>query len=331
MIVTALTSGRNGPSSRYRIRQFIQPLAARGIRLTEFFPGINKYTARHLWPLSHLTRLPGVLASQRAVLTIFERETFHGRCTLERFAGGKRLLDIDDALWLLNQTGFSEKLARECNGVIAGNDFIADYYRKYNANVWVLPTSVDTELWQPADRPKRSTWTIGWIGTSSNLGYLNLIEKPLADFFARHPKTELLIVCDRRPAFRLIPKSHVRFVRLTTKSEVQMVQEMDVGLMPLPDTDWGRGKCALKMLSYMAAGVPVVSTRVGVSALLLEQGAGIAAKTEGDWFEAFVQLFTRRNLALEFAAAGRKLVEERYSVNKNVAELAKIFFAVLKT
>src|SRR5437773_4897197 len=111
--VTALTSGRHFPSSRFRVRQFIEPLHALGIEVSERYPLVNKYYTMRPAPLGMLARLPGVIASRSAAVTWFERELVPGKFTLERYAGAKRLVDIDDALWL-NAPHFSEKLARLC-------------------------------------------------------------------------------------------------------------------------------------------------------------------------------------------------------------------------
>ncbi|MEJ7712383.1 MAG: hypothetical protein WKF84_21640 [Pyrinomonadaceae bacterium] len=92
--------------------------------------------------------------------------------------------------------------------------------------------------------------------------YVYAVEEPLADFLAERPDSELLIVCDRPPSFKRIPSQSWRYVPWSPANEVDLVREMDVGLMPLADTEWERGKCAFKMLSYMAVGRPVVVSPV---------------------------------------------------------------------
>ncbi|HXD33840.1 MAG TPA: glycosyltransferase family 4 protein [Pyrinomonadaceae bacterium] len=322
--VAALTSGKHFPSSRFRIRQFIVPLQSFGIEISEHYPFANKYHTKRLVPVGMLARLPGVLASRQADVTLFERELLPGRFTLERFAGTKRLVDIDDALWL-NADRFSEKLARLCDGVIAGNRYIAQHYQHAGARVWVVPTSIDTDKWRPANSRAKDRWSIGWTGTSSNLKYLSAIEEPLAAFLNEHQDTELLVVCDRQPAFKKLPPQSWRFVRWTPDTEVESVQSMDVGLMPLPDTEWTRGKCALKMIMYLAAGVPAIVSPVGVAKEILAAGeVGLSASDDNDWYESLTRLYNNRELSSRLAASGRRLVEEEFSVHSNAPKLAAV-------
>ena len=110
------------------------------------------------------------------------------------------------------------------------------------------------------------------------------------------------------------------------ENEVGLVQLMDVGLMPLEDSEWALGKCGFKMLSYMAAGLPVVVSPVGVNAEILSRAElGFAATSPADWFEAFERLYRDRELGKRLGANGRRVVEEHYSVKTNVLKLAEIF------
>jgi glycosyltransferase involved in cell wall biosynthesis len=247
--------------------------------------------------------------------------------TLERYAGRRRLFDVDDAIWLLSEESFSEKIVELCDGVIAGNQYIADHYREQGARTWVVPTSIDTNVWRPLERKRaHASWTIGWIGSASNLPYLYEIEEPLADFLNDHDDAQLQLVCDREPAFKKIPAHRLRFVRWSPETEVALVQEMNVGLMPLPLTEWTLGKCAFKMISYMAVGIPVIVSPIGVNREILEQAqVGLRADTANEWYDALHALYEDRELGTRMGAAGRMLVEEKYSVTSNVVALASIF------
>jgi glycosyltransferase involved in cell wall biosynthesis len=332
MKVTALTSGRYVPSSRFRIRQFIEPLRRLGVSVAEHHPPLDKYALKRVPPLAALARLPAVLAARAGDVVWLERELIADRHTLERFVGARRLFDVDDAIWLLNGSNFSEKIAAGSLGVIAGNEFIADHYRRHCERVWVVPTSLDTRVWKPPAHREGAEWVIGWTGTSSNLPHLLAIEEPLADFLSRHDDCRLLIVCDREPRLNKIPARSRSFVRWSPENEVASVQRMNVGLMPLPDTQWARGKCALKMLMYMAVGIPLIASPVGVGDRLIRRAeVGIAAKSGGEWYEALRLLFDRRELASVMGMAGRKLVEEEYSVAKHAVTLADIFREAAET
>src|SRR2546423_2081892 len=330
--VTALTSGKHVPSSRFRVRQFIKPLASLGIQVSEYPLIIKKYTPG-ISPminafsdiLKMFARAPGLLAAKSSDVTWLERELVPRRYTFERFAGPKRLFDVDDAIWLTDESRFSEEIAKHSTGVIAGNQFIADYYHKLGVRVWVVPTSVDTESWKPELKKKRNGWTVGWIGSSSNLKYLYAIEESMADFLAEHRTSELLVVCDRKPSFKIILPTAWKFARWTPENELKLTQKIDVGLMPLPETAWSRGKWALKMLLYMAVGLPVIASPVGVNSEILRQAEiGLPAVNKDNWYEALRLLFADRKRAFSLGRAGRRLVEEQYSVKQNVCKLAQI-------
>lgn len=324
--VSAHTFGKHDPSSRFRVRQFIEPLARLGIEVAEHYPPLSHYRLARFPPLRLLARLPAVIASRQSDVVWLRREMVSRRPTLERLTGRTRLFDVDDAIWLTDPRPFSERIVEHCYGVIAGNRYIAEHYAQRGARVWVVPTSVDTDLWRPGGEKTGEEWTVGWIGTESNIKYLAPLEEALADFLAAHHGSQLLIVSDRRPVLRRLPSARWRFARWSAAREVELLREMDVGLMPLDDTEWARGKCAFKMLSYMAVGLPVIVSPVGVNREILEKDElGLAAVTSADWFGALRQLYENRAAARRMGERGRRIVEAEFSVRRNVHQLAEIF------
>lgn len=308
------------------MRQFIQPLGRLGVEVKEYYPLISKYKIEPLPWLTRLLRVPGLLASRTSDITWLGRELLSGKFGLELRAGRRRLFDVDDAIWLVYQNNFSEEIARHSAGVIAGNNFIAEHYRTTGARVWVVPTSIDTDIWKPSTGRTHAHWTIGWTGTWSNLKYLYEIERPLADFLQTHGDARLLVVCDRRPVFQTIPAGRWSFERWSPACEVRAVQEMDVGLMPLADTEWARGKCAFKMISYMSVGLPVVASPVGVNREILQaHEVGFPATALEDWHAALQSLYDDRALAARLGGTGRETVEEHFSVKRSASKLAEIF------
>jgi glycosyltransferase involved in cell wall biosynthesis len=328
--VTALTANRPDPVSRFRVRQYIAPLADLGVEVREHYLPWTRYRRQPLASLAMLCRVPGVLASRGTDITWLRRELIPERFTLERFTGGRRIFDVDDAIWLMRDSGFSERIAARCDGVIAGNHWLAEHYRQANPRVWVVPTSVDTDVWRPAESAPQDEWVVGWTGTQSNLRFIESLEEPLAAFLRDHADARLRIVCDRRPAFTRLPAGRWEFLRWSEAIDVSSTQTMDAGLMPLEDSDWARGKCACKMLLYMAVGRPAVVSPVGVNNEILARGAvGLVAKTDADWYDALKQLYENRELGARMGAAGRKVTEEHYSVKVNVGKLAAIFREVV--
>ncbi len=330
--VTALTSGKYDASSRFRIRQFIGPLARQGVSVTEYWPLIDRYRIEPLPLLTMALRIPGLVASRFSDVAWLGRELASGKSTLEHLAGKRRVFDVDDAIWAPYPSDFSAAIVARCDGVIAGSTFLFDHYKKLCPRVWLVPMSIDTNAWRPAAANVRAAinpktkWTIGWLGTPSNFPYLYSIEEPLADFLQQHHDARLLICSGTRPTLRTLPQDRWEFLPWSMQGEISAVQQMDVGLMPLEDTEMARGKCGFKMLAYMAVGVPVIVSPVGENRDRLRRAEiGIAATSPNDWYQALERLYRDRKAAAAMGTEGRKLAENLYSVQTNATLLANIF------
>ncbi|WP_456415024.1 glycosyltransferase family 4 protein [Thiolapillus sp.] len=345
--VAALTSGRNLPSSRYRIRQHIAPLAGLGVSVKEYCPAIDKWagvpgkphglTNRQVLPVYALwqgvklgARLPGLLKSHAADVTWLNKELLPGYPTLESWLGKPLIADIDDAIWLTPPFGnrVARKLAQHADVLIVGNEYLANWFERYNRNIHIVPTAIDTRLFQPRGSMERteSVFTIGWIGSQGNLAYLESIEDGLVEVCKRCVDARLLVVSDRRPGFRRLGVDKVVYRPWRESNEVADIQDMDVGLMPLPDSEWGRGKCAFKMLQYMAMEKPVVVSPVGMNARILEMGElGFRAQSEADWVNALVNLYEDRQQARRMGIVGRKVVQTNFDLAVIAEKLAAIF------
>ena len=298
--------------------------------MDEHYLPMTRYRRQPLASIALALRIPSVIASRSADITWLRRELIPERATLERFTGGRRIFDVDDAIWLLSQSNFSERIVSQCDAVIAGNEFIADHYRSIGKPVYVVPTSIDTDLWKPVAAEPTDSFNIGWMGSRSNLRFLESIEQPLKAFLADHKDALLTVVSDVRPDLSLIPDDRWRFVKWTAEHEIKETQRMDVGLMPLDDTDWSRGKCGFKMIQYMSVAKPVVISPYGVNRDILNMGEpGSGAITAGDWYEGLDQIYSDRELATRLGKEGRRIVEENFSVRLNAVRLATIFRDVL--
>jgi glycosyltransferase involved in cell wall biosynthesis len=330
--VAAITAGRDDPSSRFRVRQFLAPLRGLGIEAVELRPWISKYARGplQLTGLAAASRLVHAIAARRYDVAWLNRELVTGHATIERFMGERRVLDVDDAIWLHGRAGFARRIAAHCAGVIAGNERIADHFRGAARCVWTVPTAVDTEVWKPASAAPRE-FTIGWSGTGWNLSYLYALEETLARFLNDHAGARILVVCDRRPRFRRLPADRVRFQRWSPAIEVEALRRMSVAVMPLADDEWGRAKCATKMLCAMAVGLPVIVSPVGAAAEILRQGPlGLAATGAPGWYEGLAQLYADPPRRAAMGLAGRRVAAESYSVAAIAGRLAAIFHEVLR-
>jgi len=221
-------------------------------------------------------------------------------------------MDVDDAIFLGSRGRSAGAISERARVTICGNEFLADYFSKFGT-VCVLPTAVDTDLFAYREGVAVDQ-VIGWSGSSSGFGYLHHIEDAIAVVLGKHPRAILKIVADREPSFTKLPHDRVHFERWTPERQVQSLQEFSVGLMPLTDTPWARGKCSYKMLTYMSVGVPVVVSPVGMNTTVLGHGmSGFAASTRDEWVDAVSLILSDHDLAERLGRVGRRVVEGHYS------------------
>jgi glycosyltransferase involved in cell wall biosynthesis len=338
--VEALVSGRLAASSRFRVLQQVEPLAALGIEVSARPPRISKYASvpsslrghRSLARAARLalqgaklaTRLPAAARSWRADVTWLERELLPGHETLEPLLHRPLLFDVDDAIWLLSpgHERATRALARRAACVIAGNDFLADWFSSVSPAVQRVWTAVDTERFLPGpahDGP----FVLGWTGSGSSLRYLKAIAPALHRFLAEVPDARLMVMADTFIELPGIPVDRIDLVPWSPDTEATVLSSIDVGLMPLTGGDWAKGKCAFKMLQYMACAVPAVVSPVGMNTEVLAMAdVGLAASSEDAWVEALLTLHRDRDGARVLGRNGRDLAVRAFSVPVIAAQLA---------
>ena len=326
---------RTGASSRYRTFQYLPALQAAGVEY-EVSPLFDDAYLANKYAYGQATSgdiLRALVRRLRAVLTLphgavvaIEYELLPFLPTLlERWLvwrGCRLVIDYDDALfhqydqhprwWVRLLLGGKIATAmRLAHTVVAGNAYLADYARRAGARrVEIIPTVVDLARY-PARTPTfdAPVFTIGWIGSPTSARYLLDIAPALAE------------VCrGGRARVRLIgagpidlPGVPVQVLPWREESEVVEISRCDVGIMPLPDEPWARGKCGLKLIQYMACGLPVVASPVGVNSEIVQDGVtGFLACTMREWVQALERLRGDVDLRQNLGMAGRKRVEERY-------------------
>jgi glycosyltransferase involved in cell wall biosynthesis len=240
--------------------------------------------------------------------------------------GARRLLfDFDDAVFLRDSYSargphsrrrrrrFAATLAA-ADAVIAGNDFLADAARVHApGRVHVIPTCVDPAPYPVADHHRSAAGVqLVWVGSASTLQGLQHI-RPLLEEVGRHcPGLSLKLICDRFLELEHLPVVPCRWQEATEAAELAAA---DIGISWVPDDRWSRGKCALKVLQYMAAGLPVVANPVGVQAELVRPGeTGFLATTAAEWAQAVGRLARDSGLRRRLGAAARQRVEAEFSV-----------------
>ena len=338
MRVAAYTGGVMVPSARARVRQYISPLSALGIDVREYpLPWGNilprQIVLRPLWmAATAASRFAALTSSWKADVTWISRQLLPAFTPLQAIAKRPMILDIDDAVWLNTGGHRAGDLARASDLVVCGNNFLAHQFSRWNTNIAVIPTAVNTFWYRPRrahaeeshDQPP--ALLLGWTGTSGNFPFLYAIERALMRVLQHFSRAKLLVVADRPPQFKLLPESRVEFERWTPRTEQAAFARMSIGLMPLADTDWCNGKCSYKMLCYMSAGLPVVVTAAGMNREVLALGdVGLSAGCEGEWIDALTALLEDANLRRRMGAAGRAVVEERFSLQRLAPQYAAVF------
>jgi glycosyltransferase involved in cell wall biosynthesis len=208
--------------------------------------------------------------------------------------------------------------------VICGNEYLAAHFAQWNPNVRILPTAVDTDRYRPAPIEPDGIKRIGWSGESSNFKFLTPILPALRAVLDRRKDAVFRIVSEMRPRMEGIPENRIEFIQWSPENEVRVLQEMSIGLMPLDDTPWARGKCSYKLLTYMACGVPVVASPVGMNAVVLAEGGGYGPHRWEDWAGAIECLLENESRAARMSAQGRMAVERHYSLRALAPRLADI-------
>jgi len=208
--------------------------------------------------------------------------------------------------------------------VTVGNRYLADWARRFTSSVRIIPTSVDLTKYRPRDSCRREGAggpVIGWIGTPVSVKYLRLIERPLRRVRERCPFVLRVVGA---PEFRLAGLEVVA-VPWSEATEVGELLRCDIGVMPLPDDAWARGKSAFKLVQYLAAGLPAVASPVGANCDVLRDGEnGFLAATEAEWVEKLKLLLEQPALRERLGGAGRRTVEARYSLEASARGLLEV-------
>lgn len=314
------------PSVRYRVRQYIPALEAAGHRVT-VAESPRGTLAR--WRLFRSASAFDVVLLQKRLMAT----PFIG-CLRRR---ARRLVyDFDDAvLYGSPEEGGLPSATRArrfrrtvaaADRVLAGNAGLAELARPFAREVRLIPTALDPAKYDAAvarRRPAPGLVTLGWIGGGYNIRYVEMLREALETLGARHAHVRLRIISNDFPRFSRLPVEEVPW---SEAGEAEALAGIDIGLAPLQEDSWSRGKCGLKLLQYLAAARPVVCSPVGVQREMVEPGVnGYHATTTADWVEALDRLIASAEARARMGAAGRRLLDRRYTV----ARVAPDFVAAL--
>ena len=352
--VLALTPvPEEGAGCRFRISQYIPLLSEQGFDVTvspfftrDFFRMVYRpghHAQKAAWFLRRsLDRLRSVVAKSAYDLLFLYREAFPiGPPVIERLLArpGRPpiVYDFDDAVFLPNTSAANrflsglkyphkiDTIVSKSTIVVAGNQYLAEYARRHNSRVTVIPTVVDTDLFVPrrAARAAGDPLVVGWIGTPTTARYLQAIAPVLARVHREH-SFRLRVAGAGRP----IACDGVSVANLAweLRDEVALFTTCDIGVYPMSDDEWARGKCGLKAIQFMACGVPVVASAVGVNTEIIEDGVnGFLAASEGEWIDKLTRLAADPALRRRLGEAGRATIEERYSLSGSAPRMAAVW------
>lgn len=329
--------GDMGASSRLRLFQYLPYLRAAGITVDvdPLFSNayLRKYYASGRKPLglalaAYWQRRQSLKGLMGYDLVWIEKELFPWLpARFERPKALQRvpyIVDYDDAIHhnydqlpagirhrLL--TGKLNDLVTHASLVVVGNNYLGNWARDSGATrVRTLPTVVDLSRYSNnRDVSKSPEFRVGWIGSPATVKYLAIVQAPLVRLARLMPVRLVLVGAGRdlTETFGLPTETH----QWDESTEANLLATLHAGIMPLPDSPWERGKCGYKLIQYMASGLPVVSSDVGVNAEIVEHGVnGFLARTSSDWESGLSTLANDRALAIALGSAGRRKVEERY-------------------
>jgi len=344
------------PSQRFRFEQYLEFLENNNFQVSfsnlitpktdkVFYSSGNTIIKVLLFVKFVFKRAIDLIKLKKYEIIFVQREAFFTGITFfeRKFSKKSNLIfDFDDSIWLPNVSNANKKfewlknydktktIISYAKTVIAGNKYLADYARQFNNNVKIIPTTINTDYHINKQKNKdKDRICIGWTGTSTTVQHFELTVSVLEKI--KNKYRDLVY-------FKLIGEENYTNQKLNLKgtkwcleTEIDDLSEINIGIMPLPDDEWAKGKCGLKGLQYMALEIPTIMSPVGVNTEIIKDGVnGFLAKTEQEWFNKLSLLIESEALRMQLGKAGRQTVVEKYSVEANKQKYLEVLHAALK-
>lgn len=338
------------PGQRYRHEQYVPFLEAAGFQC-DFSPLLTATEDRIFYAPGNYVRkiriglktlfrrLKDIRRAKRYDFIYIYRDAYFFGSFIERRlakSGATIIYDFDDAIWLkdenpnqgiFNKLKTPDKISRiisVSDRIIAGNEYLAIYARQFNPNVSIIPSTVDMARYALEPKPTNDRVCIGWTGSFSTIKHFETLVPALREIKAKYGD---------RVYFKLIgdptyvePTLGIQGVPWRSETEAFDLSELSIGVMPLPDNEWTRGKCAMKGLQYMALGIPTIMSPVGVNSVIIKDGEnGFLAGTSTEWVEKLARLIEDADLRKIIGAAGMETVRKDFSVEANNEKWLAIF------
>jgi glycosyltransferase involved in cell wall biosynthesis len=343
MKILLMPGSYTSPSSRFRIWQFVDPLKKLGheVKVRVIHPERNWSSSYQYEAVRNFHQRLGTL--QRVCSAIRHIQSAGNFDVimmnrdlipetridfLETWLCRKNphiIFDFDDAIHLGNRSKKLEKILPHFAWITPGNEYLASYARQLNQRVTVWPTVVDTDSYQPVKARKPGPIRIGWSGSQSTIAYCLPLLKNIIIQLAKTEDFEFIVIAEVPPILDW-PGVKWRYIPWTPDSEVAGLQEIDIGLMPLRDEPFERGKCGLKGIQYMGVGIPTLVSPVGVNKEIVLHGeTGFHCFSNEEWLQSLRLLIHNPKLRKEMGRAGRIRVEEDYSIRSLLPKMQDIF------
>lgn len=236
----------------------------------------------------------------------------------------KYIYDFDDAIWMPNYSSVNakfqklksywkvKKLIQWADEVQAGNQFLADYALQFNKNVRIVPTTIDTKNHHTkiSDHSKKPI-VLGWTGTHSTIHYLDFL-LPILQKLEVEFEFEFLVISNKNPE---LPLNSFRYLDWKAETEIEDLSKIQIGVMPLIEDDWSKGKCGFKALQYMSLGMATIASPVGVNTTIIQQSEnGFLAQSSEEWEQVIQSLLANEELRSQIGQKARKSIEDKWSV-----------------
>ena len=339
--------GPQAASHRVRLSQYKEVLYARGIKLTiqsllgdEYIK--KRYAGKPISAVAifkyYCKRLAYLLSQHQfdAIILYCELLPFAPAWLEKLILRRPYIYDLDDAFYLKYThlppalaywlRGKADSLMKGASVITAGNYHLVKYANKYNPNCVYLPSVVNTNFYTPLPKnsiPKSTEFTIGWIGSPSTAPYLQKVVKPLAKL-GQEMEVRLIVIGGSAPQ---IPNVHIIEESWSQEKEINLIHHFQIGIMPIPSTDWARGKCAYKLIQYMSCGIPVIASAVGANLDAVPKQCGWLVTSEEEWFSAFSWAARNPSKCREMGQSAREWTEKNYSVASATPSFVNAIFS----
>lgn len=342
VILTPYPKGE-GPSQRFRFEQYLSLLEKDGFTIVH-----HSFLSEKTWKIlysnglifqkvmgvfkSFLTRFKVVFSLKKTDVIFIHREASHlgppiFEWIIAKVLRKKYIFDFDDAIWLPNSSAANAKfeslkmlwktkyLIKWAHKVSAGNEYLAEYARQFNPNVFIIPTTIDlVNHHNLITDYEHKPVVIGWTGTLTTMQYIEGIIPVLKDL-EKSFEFKFRVISNKEPDFEL---KSLEYVEWNKSTEIKDLAAIQIGIMPLKDDVWAKGKCGFKALQYMALGIPSVISPVGVNNQIIEDKEnGYLVSDLVEWKECLSRLLEDESLRMKIGKAGRETIKNQYSVTAN--------------